>query len=148
MTIADTGLDIRLERVVDASPTDAFAAWVDPEARRNWYALEDDWIVEAETDLRVDGKWRVRFGPSRDELYTEEGVFREIDEPHRLVYTCTFSAPDGRTFTTLNVVTFAAVAGGTHLVLEDKGFPNEGERDAHQNGWPSFLAAYERFLAR
>jgi uncharacterized protein YndB with AHSA1/START domain len=148
VTFTETGLDIRLERVVDATPEQAFHAWVDAESRRQWYAPQDGWIVEAETDLRVDGKWFARFGPTRDEMYSEEGLFTEVDPPHRVAYTSTFTFPDGRSFTTLNVVTFTAVDGGTLLVVEDRGFPDETQRDAHQNGWPAFLDAYERVLAR
>jgi uncharacterized protein YndB with AHSA1/START domain len=148
VTFTETGLDIRLERVLDASPAEAFNAWVDAESRLSWYAPLEGWVVEAETDLRVDGKWFARFGPTRDEMYSEEGVFTEVDPPHRVVYTNVFTFPDGRSFTTLNVVTFEAVDGGTRLVLEDRGYPNAEQRDAHQNGWPAFLDAYERLLQR
>lgn len=60
-----SGFDIRLQRVVDAAPQAVFHHWVDPVARRGWYAPEDGWIVEAETDLRIGGAWSVSFGPTR-----------------------------------------------------------------------------------
>jgi uncharacterized protein YndB with AHSA1/START domain len=141
-------LDIRLERLVSATPEEAFAAWVEPASRLEWYAPQDGWIVEATADLRVGGAWMARFGPSRAEMYTEAGEFTEVDPPHRVAYTNTFTFPDGRSFTTVNVVTFEAVDGKTRLVIEDKGYPSEAQRDAHQNGWPAFLDKYERSLAR
>jgi uncharacterized protein YndB with AHSA1/START domain len=140
--------DIRLERVIDASPEDAFAAWLEPDSRAQWYAPQDDWIVEATAELRVGGEWTARFGPTAAEMYTESGVFTEVDPPRRVAYTNVFTFPDGRSFTTLNVVTFEAVDGKTRLVVEDTGYPSEAQRDAHANGWPAFLDAYERFLAR
>jgi uncharacterized protein YndB with AHSA1/START domain len=148
MMFVETGLDIRLERVLDATPEQAFDAWVDAEGRLSWYTPVVGWIIEAETDLRVDGKWCARFGPTRDEMYSEEGVFTEIDAPNRVAYTNTFTFPDGRSFTTLNVVTFEAIEGGTRLVVEDRGYPSAEQRDAHVQGWPSFLDCFERFLAR
>ena len=139
--------DIHLERVVDATPEEAFAAWVEPASRLEWYAPRDGWIVEATSDLRVGGQWVTRFGPRPEEMYTEAGEYTEVDRPHRVAYTNTFTFPDGRSFSTRNVVTFESVGDKTRLVIEDTGYPNEQQRDAHQQGWPAFLDAYERCLA-
>ena len=142
-----TGHDIRLQRVVGAAPDQAFTQWVDASARRCWYAPEDDWIVEAETDLRVGGAWRVLFGPSDSELYLEHGVFEQIDRPHRIVYTTLYEFPDGRqSFETRVTVTFEPVDGGTLLTIVDKGYPTDELRARHQSGWPYFLDRFERTL--
>jgi uncharacterized protein YndB with AHSA1/START domain len=143
-----SGFDIRIERIVDAPPDEAFKHWVDAEARRGWYAPEEGWIVEAETDLRVGGAWRVLFGPTRDEMYLEHGVFDEIDPPHRLVYSTLYEFPDGRaSFETRVTVTFQARDEGTLLTVLDTGYPSEEQRDRHESGWPEFLDAFERTLA-
>jgi uncharacterized protein YndB with AHSA1/START domain len=142
-----TGFDIRLERVLNTTPDAAFKHWVNAEARRLWYAPEAGWIVEAETDLRVGGTWRVLFGPTREEMYLEHGVFEEIDPPHRLVYSTLYEFPDGRpSFDTRVTVTFEAHDGGTLLRLLDTGYPSEEQRAAHESGWPGFLDAFERTL--
>jgi uncharacterized protein YndB with AHSA1/START domain len=142
-----TGFDIRLERIVNATPDAAFKHWVDPEAQRHWYAPEDDWIVEAETDLRVGGAWRVLFGPRRDEMYLEHGVFEEIDPPHRLVYTTLHEFPDDRrSFETHVTVTFEPHSDGILLTVLDTGYPSEEQRADHETGWPMFLDAFERTL--
>lgn len=140
-------LEIRLQRVLDTTPDVAFKHWVDAQQRRRWYAPEDGWIVEAETDLRVGGAWRVLFGPSRDEMYLEHGVFEEIDPPHRLVYTTLYEFPDGRApFETHVTVTFEARNGGTLLTVLDTGYPSDEQRASHESGWPGFLDAFERTL--
>lgn len=142
-----TGFDIRLERIVDATPDASFKHWVDAEARRRWYAPDDGWIVEAETDLRVGGAWRVLFGPSPDEMYLEHGVFDEIDPPHRLVYTTLYEFPDDRPpFQTRVTVTFEPRSDGTLLTLLDTGYPSDEQRAANESGWPAFLDAFERTL--
>jgi len=142
-----TGFDIRLERIVDATPDAAFKHWVDAEARRQWYAPDDDWIVEAETDLRVGGAWRVLFGPQRDQMYLEHGVFEEIDPPHRLVYTTLYEFPDGSPpFDTRVTVTFEPRGDRTLLTLLDTGYPGEEQRAANESGWPAFLDAFARSL--
>lgn len=145
--MSDTGHDIRLQRVVSAAPDDAFTHWVDATARQNWYAPQDNWIIEAETVLRVGGSWRVLFGPSRDEMYLEHGVFEDIDRPHRLVYTTLYEFPDGRpSFETHVTVTFEPVDGGTLVTVVDKGYPTDEQRARHESGWPYFLDAFERTL--
>jgi hypothetical protein len=40
-------------------------------------------------------------------------------------------------------VTFTNQDGKTLLSLHETGYPDPGERDAHQNGWPSFLERLE-----
>ena len=143
-----SGFDIRLERLVNARPESAFEHWVDADARRRWYAPEDGWIVEAETDLRVGGTWRVWFGPSRDEMYLEHGVFEEIDPPHQVVYSTLYEFPDGRPgFETRVTVTFEARSDGTLLTIRDTGYPSDEERARNESGWPGFLDRFERTLA-
>lgn len=142
------GHDIRVQRTVGAAPDDAFRHWVDAASRQQWYAPEDGWIVEAKTDLRVGGSWRVLFGPSRNEMYLEHGVFEEIDRPHRVVYTTLYEFPDGRPpFDTHVTVTFESHADGTLLTVVDRGYPTGEQRTRHEGGWPYFLDAFERTLA-
>jgi uncharacterized protein YndB with AHSA1/START domain len=141
-------LEIRLQRVLGTTPDVAFERWVDAEARHRWYAPEEGWIVEAETDLRVGGTWRVLFGPSPDEMYLEHGVFEEVDPPHKVAYTTLYEFPDGRpSFETYVTVTFEARDGGTLLTVLDTGYPSDDQRAAHESGWPGFLDAFERTLA-
>ena len=140
-------LDVRIERLIDTTPELAFHHWVDAEARRRWYAPEEGFIVEASTDLRVGGAWRVAFGKTADEMYTEEGVFSVVDPPRRLVYNCVFTFPDGRAFETHVTVTFEERDGKTLMTVLDADYPSEEQRQAHENGWPAFIDAYERTLA-
>lgn len=140
-------LDVRIERLIDATPEAAFDAWVGPEARLQWYADHAGGHVEASHELRVGGEWHVAFGPSAHRLYREDGVYKEVDPPRRLVYTCVFSTPDGDSFETLVTVTFEAIGDKTLLTLVDAGFRDERTRRAHESGWPSFLDRYERVVA-
>lgn len=143
-----SGFDIRIQRTIDAAPEAVFQHWVDPVARRDWYAPEEGWIVEAETDLRDGGAWSVSFGPTPEEQYRDEGVFEIVDRPHRLVYTVIMRFPDAGSFETRLTVTFQATPEGrTLLTLLDSGYPTEGLRDGHASGWPDFLNAFQLTLA-
>ena len=136
-------LDVRIERVLDATPEAAWAAWTDPAARAVWYRDQPDIEVEVQSDLRVGGAWSVQFGPWR-----EEGVYTEVAPPNRLVSTVTFSGPDVGPFTTTLTVTFDAEGDKTRFTLVDAGFPNEEIRAAHEGGWPGFIDRFVALLAQ
>lgn len=142
-----SGHEIRLQRMLHATPEAVFNHWVDAAAQRRWYAPVDGWIIEAHTDLRVGGTCRVQFGPHPDEMYVEHGVFEEVDRPHRLVYTTRHEFPDGRApFDTRVTVTCESHGEGTLLTVIDSGYPNEELRAQYEDGWPHFLDAFQRTL--
>ena len=144
-----TSFDIRLQRLIDVPPDVAFDQWVDAGARRDWYAPDEgSVVVESETDLRLGGSYRVSVvGPTGDPMYTEEGVFEEIEAPNRLVYRQIMAMSDGTSVETRVTVTFEEREGKTLLTVLDAGFPTEERRDEFERGWPDFLDAYERSLA-
>src|SRR5215211_6942789 len=102
-------------------------------------ANQPGWVVEANCDLRVGGRWTVAFGPPGSEPYREMNVFSEVDRPRRLVYTSTVTMPDGSSFDTGMDVTFEEQGGRTRMTIRHTGFPTAELRDDHQGGWPGFL---------
>jgi uncharacterized protein YndB with AHSA1/START domain len=143
--------DIRLERRLNVAPDVAFHHWVDADARRDWYrGDEDDWTVEATTDLRVNGRFVVRWGPTNDDAYQEDGTFEVVEPPHRLVYTSRFTprtAEEGEPFELRVTVTFDADGDGTLLRIVESGYPTIELRDAFmRDGSAQGLDFYERTL--
>src|SRR6266508_4181320 len=70
----DVSHDLRVEHWFNAPPEEVFDAYTDPDAQREWYEDQPGWIVEAECDLRVGGRWTVAFGPPGSEPYRETNV--------------------------------------------------------------------------
>jgi uncharacterized protein YndB with AHSA1/START domain len=72
-------LEIRVERIFDATRTHVYSVWTDPELIPGWWG--DGTVVE-EMDVRPGGTYRFRtaFG-------VVEGEFREVEPPARLVQT-------------------------------------------------------------
>lgn len=87
--------ELRIERVFQAAPEVVFDAFTDPEAQRELYADEPDWVVESECDLRVGGRWWISFGPPGTPPARETSVFELIDRPRRLVFSSTMALPVG-----------------------------------------------------
>lgn len=143
--------DIRLERLLDATPDVAFHHWIDADARRRWYqGDEHDWVVEAHTDLRVGGRFWVTWGPTPELGYREEGVFLVVEPPHRLMYSSRFTPmtrAEGDAFEVQVTVTFDDESGQTRLRLLEQGYPTAEVRDAFlREGSQQGLDFYERTL--
>jgi uncharacterized protein YndB with AHSA1/START domain len=143
--------EIRLHRRLDVTPDVAFHHWVDADERRRWYrGDEPDWVVDAATDLRVGGRYYVRWGPTLEQAYQEEGIFEVVDPPHRLVYTSRFTpiaAHEGAPLDLRVTVIFHPDGDGTLLTLVESGYPTIDIRDAFlRNGADQGLVFYERTL--
>jgi uncharacterized protein YndB with AHSA1/START domain len=139
--------DLRLERVYDAAPEVVFDAFTDPDAQKELYADAPDWIVEAECDLRVGGRWTIAFGPPGGTPARETNLFEVVDRPRRLVYASTMTMPDGSNVDTRMQVTFQEEGGRTRLTIVQSGFPTSGLRDEFAGGWSGILNGLGRVVA-
>lgn len=103
------GYDLRIERLINATPGKVFDAFTRPEAHKNWFrADQPNWKVTSKVDLRVGGSWDLSFGTEKDGPYRARVVFTEMERPHRLAFTMTRIWPDTESFDTDFVVTFQA----------------------------------------
>jgi uncharacterized protein YndB with AHSA1/START domain len=138
--------DLRLERLYDAAPEVVFDAFTDPDAQKELYADAPDWIVEAECDLRVGGRWTIAFGPPGGTPARETNLFEVVDRPRRLVYASTMTMPDGSNVDTRMQVTFQEEGGRTRLTIIQSGFPTSGLRDEFAGGWAGILDGLGRVV--
>lgn len=138
--------DLRLERVFDAPPEIVFDAYTDPDAQKEMYGDEPDWIVESECDLRVGGRWSISFGAPGTEPARETNVFQVVDRPRRLVYASTMTMPDGSSLDTGMEVIFEQENGTTRMTIVQSGFPSAESRDDFENGWAGILEGLVRVV--
>jgi uncharacterized protein YndB with AHSA1/START domain len=147
--MTDEQVVLRLERLLDASPERIFAAWTDPDLLRRWWAAQPDWTTsEATADVRVGGRYRLSMQDTAGTIRTVVGEYLEVDPPRRLAYTWQWephgdpSAAPGDV--TVVEVDFVAEGSATRVVLEQRGFDGEPERDKHDHGWRGCLDNLER----
>ncbi len=148
--VQDETLEMRMTRVLPATPEQVFDAYTDAEKQKVWFSIldEEPGIVEIEVDLRVGGSQTAVWGPSRDQLFREVQTFLVIDRPHRLVTESTGSSPDGMTMTTTVEVTFEA-QGDVTLLTVVRGFPVPEVRDFFvAEVWAGALDRIEAYLRR
>lgn len=142
---------LRVSRVLPATPEEVFDAYTDAEKQKIWFSILDETpgFVEIDVDLRVGGKQTAVWGPNPETLFRETQTFLVIDRPHRLVTESTGVSPDGMTMTTTVEVTFEEHADGTLLTAVQSGFPAAEMRDFFvREVWAGALDRIEAYLRR
>jgi uncharacterized protein YndB with AHSA1/START domain len=137
---------VRIERTFEAPAETVFDAWTSPEVMRRWFHIEPDWETpEAEVDLRMGGKFRVKMRRADGTEHLIAGEFTEIDRPHRLALTCTFS--DDPSKQQRIELTLSESAGSTTVLLVNSGMSTDERRDAQDHGWQGCFDQLQRALA-
>jgi uncharacterized protein YndB with AHSA1/START domain len=136
--------DLTVERLLDSTPEVAFDAFVDPDAQHELYADAPDWIVESECDLRVGGRWTIKFGAPGTQPARETNVFEQVERPRRLVFRSTMKMPAGSKVHTHVQVSFEPEDGKTRIRIVQRGFPSPELRDSFESGWGSILEGLTR----
>jgi uncharacterized protein YndB with AHSA1/START domain len=148
MSNVNTPIELRMTRVLPATPDIVFDAYTDAEKQRVWFSIldEEPGVVRIEVDLRVGGTQTAVWGPDEDNLFRETQTFLEIDRPHRLVTESVGSTPDGMTMTTRIEMTFAPEGDGQTLVtVHQSGFPAPEVRDFFAS--EAWVGAFDRIAA-
>jgi uncharacterized protein YndB with AHSA1/START domain len=142
-----TDTTLRLTRTIKATPDRVFEAWTTPEQMRQWSCPEGLILAEVQTDLRVGGAFLLDMQDPEGGHHTAFGEYREIDPPHRLVYTWDWKQEEHRMGETLITVEFNAAGENTEVVMTHEKMPSIEMRDSHNEGWTSCLDRLERLFA-
>lgn len=101
-------------RVFDAPRRLVFEAWTDPKHVAQWWGPHGFTNPVCELDVRPGGAIRIHMRGPDGTVYPMTGVYQEIVEPERLVFTSAALDRDGNPlFEVLNTVTFAEQGGRT-----------------------------------
>jgi uncharacterized protein YndB with AHSA1/START domain len=75
------------------------------------------------------------------------GGYLEVTPPERLVFTWMWDGHEGDAGSQLVEVEFSEQADGTtNVVVTDRGFRDEEDRQSHRDGWQGSLDNLERVL--
>lgn len=145
--INECNATLQIKRTFHATREKVFQAWTQPEILKQWFGPTDEFSTpEAEVDLRVGGRYRIRMkDPSRQE-HTAVGTYREIRAPEKLVFAWAWEAgggcggsEDGEPIETQVTVEFHDNGSETEMILTHEMFPNAESRDKHDEGWSGCL---------
>jgi uncharacterized protein YndB with AHSA1/START domain len=110
--------ELVLTRIFDAPRETVFKAWTDPERLQRWWGPKAFTNPVCELDPRPGGAIRIHMRGPDGAVYPMTGVYHEIVEPQRLVFTSAALDENGDPlFEVLNTVTFAEHQGKTKLTV-------------------------------
>jgi uncharacterized protein YndB with AHSA1/START domain len=128
---------VTVQREIAAPAEVLFDAWLDAQSLGSWLRPGGIRETRAETDPRVGGTFRVVMVDDESSML-HTGTYREIDRPHRLVFT--WSSPATRFRDSIVTVTFRPSSDRATLVeIHQVGLPDEEARASHHGGWSDAL---------
>ncbi len=136
--------EIEITRVFDAPRALVFKAWIDPKHMMAWWGPKGFTNPVCEVDARVGGAWRIVMRAPNGNEFPCGGVYREIVEPERLVFTNLAMDKQGNPVTDgLTTVLFTEHEGGTKLTLQTRGIAMVAYAAAYlkgmEGGWTQSL---------
>jgi uncharacterized protein YndB with AHSA1/START domain len=145
--------DLTLTRIIDAPRERVFSAWTDPAQVAQWWGPRGTTTPICEIDLRPGGVFRTVMRSSDGTEYPNSGVYLEIVEPERLIFTDAFDEgfrPTHDPFLTA-IITFEEQEGKTRLTCRAR-HKSKADRDKHeqmgfQKGWDEMLERLEEHLS-
>ena len=137
---------LTLKRRLKAPAEKVFSAWTDPEKIVHWFGPAETASdsVRADMDVRVGGRYRMRFKTEDGESHEVGGEYKEVIANERLVFSWAWhSTPERESLVT---ITLKADGDGTLLTLHHERFFDQKARDGHNRGWTGTLEKLERYL--
>lgn len=141
-----TANELDITRTFNAPRAMVWKAWT--KDMDKWSAPPQFTMPVSEGDVRPGGKWRACMKNKADgsELWLG-GVYKEVIEPEKLVFTHAWDGPDGKPGPdTLVTVTFAEKGGQTEMHFRQTGFDSMESRNGHAEGWNECFDLLDAFL--
>jgi len=160
--------ELVITRTFDAPRKLVFEAFIDPQHLMKWWGPHGCTVISCEADPRPGGTWCISMRSPRvlpqfvqrypinsgspSELWTverQQGVYREVIKPERLVFTYAFEDDVGRPLhQTVVTVSFAEEGSRTKVTLHQAIFETVTARDDHVRGWTEALEHLAAYLVQ
>lgn len=138
--------ELVITRVLAAPPALVFRVWTEPAHLARWWGPKDFTMPSHRAEVRPGGAYRICIRSPEGEDYWMRGVYREVVEPERLVFTFAWEEEGERGVENLVRVAFAPHARGTQMRFHQGPFLSVEERDGHFGGWSECMDRLEAYL--
>jgi uncharacterized protein YndB with AHSA1/START domain len=138
--------ELVIVRTFNAPRAVVWRAWTDPEQMLRWMGPRGFTASQNSGEIRPGGPWRLclRRDETGEEMW-QGGVYREVVEPERMVFTFAWEGDDGKPENEMLItLTFAEQAV---MTMRQTGFRSVEQRDGHQGGWTSTFDRLEECVA-
>jgi uncharacterized protein YndB with AHSA1/START domain len=136
---------VTLIRRIAARPEIVFDAIATSDGISHWWGPDAGPVVVAETDVRVGGRFRVRFRMLGGSEHETTGEFLEIKRPTRLVMSWRWLTGESEGESRIELE-LRAIESGTELTFTHALLPDERTRKDHEEGWNGALDKLQRYL--
>lgn len=143
---ADPQTRVQLERILPATPGRVFEAWTTPEAIKFWFGGADTVVDEVQVDLRVGGRYTIRYRAASGDETVVTGKYLQIERPWRLVFSWTMKSRQLIVDENTVTVEFRDLGDRTQVQLTHEPFPDPDIRQLHAQGWDVCLLALSQLL--
>jgi uncharacterized protein YndB with AHSA1/START domain len=129
-------IEVTVERTIQATPEEAFDAWLDPKVPGTPWSMGERCLLDA----RVDGLfyWLIRDN-------AHYGRFIELSRPGRMQHT--WISPNTHGLESIVTVTFRKQGQDTLMTLIHTGLPDSDRGRSHEKGWTFFLDGFRERMA-
>jgi uncharacterized protein YndB with AHSA1/START domain len=145
--------EVVFTRILDAPRELVFKAWTDPKQMAQWWGPRYFTNPVCELDVRPGGAILIHMRAPDGVVYPMKGVFHEVVEPERLVFTSSALEDDegNPQMEDLTTVTFEEADGKTRLTVRavvTKAEPvAAGALEGMEEGWNQSLDRLTEFLS-
>jgi len=135
---------LTLKRRFAAPAEKVYAAWTQPAQLMRWFGPDRGPVHDAQTDVRVGGRFSVSFSTEDGERHNVSGEYREVVPNERLAFTWQWiTMPERQSYV---IVTIKPDGDGCILTLHHEQFFDEAARDGHKAGWTGTLEKLARVV--
>jgi uncharacterized protein YndB with AHSA1/START domain len=140
---------VSLVRRIAARRSIVFDAFVTPQGLTSWWGPDDYPVISASADVRVGGRFRVRFRTEDGRIHECQGEFLDVVQPERLVMTWRWTE-GGEEEEEGNVsrveMHLRVIDTGTELTLIHAALRGEKSASSHTRGWEAALRKLPRIF--
>jgi uncharacterized protein YndB with AHSA1/START domain len=127
--------ELVISRTFDAPRSLVYKAWTQPEHMVRWMGPHTYTCLSAKLDVRPGGSFRAGIRSQDGKEHWMRGIYREVVEPEKLVFTFSWEKEGEYGRETLVTITFGETDGKTRMTFRHAHFETAEARDDHNKGW-------------
>jgi len=139
---------LTLVRRIKARPSIVFDAVTTAEGIAQWWGPDAGPVLLAEVDLRVGGRYRVRFRKLDGTEHESSGAFLEIVRPERVAMSWRWTGGQEDPGESRLEIRLRPIPEGTELTLTHARLQDEETRHSHEGGWSGALDKLQAHFAK
>jgi uncharacterized protein YndB with AHSA1/START domain len=141
---------LTLVRRIRARPSIVFDALTKPDGIAQWWGPDAGPVLLAETDVRIGGRFRVRFRLLDGTEHESAGEYLEIVEPKRLVMSWQWTdggEPEEAGEVSRIEIDLKRIDTGTEITFTHARLRTQASRASHEQGWAGALDKLARHFS-